>query len=570
MRSRKLVAIGVLWFLLLGMGPVFHARASVRRSYKQARARYEHMNRAPERYQDRDWRKLAGRFRSIYFRYPTSGYADDAVFFEAEIYRFLYNRTNRIEDWKTAVRKYKFLVQEYPSSSLIPRALLAVAYLYQRRGIAEWRDYLRRCEEKYRRHCRELSDYRVLQGVLRAERTRRRTPATQWSTQLSRLEDIRAFPSHNYTRVVLYLSRAVLYRPGILRNPDRLYIDLDETRLSGQVRKARWTFGKRDYLKGIRVGQFLPDTARVVLDFDHIKMHRIFTLENPFRIVIDVFQQDWQPMGRLTAHRPTAKARLPAGQPQESTAPVVVPEENSNGQYSLYRQMGMKASRIMIDPGHGGHDPGAIGVRGLKEKDVTLRVAKMLKAAIERRWNVEVLMTRMDDRFVPLEERTAMANTLGADLFISIHANASRSNRARGVETYYLQWARDEHAMEVAARENAVTTARMHELKKFIRMILQNPKVEESRDLASYIQKGLVGSLKAGYKVKDLGIKTAPFYVLMGAEMPAVLVEIAFITHPEEGKRLRDEKYLQRIVQGIIRGLERYLDAQGSLELLAK
>lgn len=567
----KVRSIGFWWtvfIISLIAGQNLVLAASVRTQYRQARSRYDRLTKAPERYPDREWRKLASQFRMIYFRYPTSGYADDSVFFEAEVFRYLYERTNRIEDWQIAVRKYKFLIQEYPSSSLIPRALLAVASLYQRRGIAEWKDYLHRCEKKYPRSCKKEETYRTLIAVLREEKQREAVSQTQWSSQLSRLENIRAFPSQSYTRVVLYLSHAVLYRPGILRNPDRLYIDLDQTVLGEGVKQARWTFGPEDYLQRIRVGQFLPDTARVVLDFDHIKMHRIFTLENPFRIVIDVFQQDWKPASRTMAR---SEKERPSTESEEVTnPPITVPEQNRNGQYSLYRQMGMKASRIMIDPGHGGHDPGAIGVGGLKEKDVTLQVARMLKVELERRWNVEVLMTRTDDRFIPLEERTAMANTLGADLFISIHANASRNSQARGVETYYLQWAKDERAMEVAARENAVTTARMHELKKFIRMILQNPKVEESRDLASYIQKNLVRSMKAIYNVKDLGVKTAPFYVLMGAEMPAILVEIAFITHPVEGKRLRDEAFLKKIVHGIASGLEQYLEAQGSLQLIAK
>lgn len=230
----------------------------------------------------------------------------------------------------------------------------------------------------------------------------------------------------------------------------------------------------------------------------------------------------------------------------------------------------MKVARIMLDPGHGGHDPGAIGVGGIREKDVTLAIARRLREAILRRWNVEVLMTRDDDRFVPLEERTAMANSQGVDLFISIHANTSRDGRLHGVETYYLHWARDPHAMEVAARENAVSTAKLHELRKFVHLILQSTKVEESRDLAEYLQKHLIGSVRSRYPTRDLGVKSAPFYVLMGAQMPAVLVETAFLTHDREGRLLADPAFQDRVVQGLLEGLAAYLEAQGSLASLTR
>ena len=567
-QAAALVLGGVLLLLLsAGLGArTSRSSGSARQMYYQARALWNRMRAAPERYSDRDWRRLAGRFRLIYYRHPTSGYADDAVFREAGIYRRLYDRTNRVEDWQLAVARYKFLIQEYPYSSLNAEAYLQVAELYRRRGLKEWRTYLEQCVRRYGRRCREVDLYAALNRALRDEQARADERTGHWSRSLKVLQSIRAYPSASYTRVVLYLTDAVPYRRGILRRPDRLYIDLDGARLADDLKKKSWRFARADAIKGIRVGQFLPDTARVVLDFDRIKMHRLFTLENPFRIVIDVFREDWRPAARTAAVQRTPE---PAPSPP-AEEPARVPESNRNGRYSLYRQMGMKAGRIMLDPGHGGHDPGAIGVDGIKEKDITLAVAKQLKREIERRWNVEVLMTRQDDRFIPLEERTAMANSQGVDLFISIHANASRRGKIRGIETYYLQWAKDEHAMEVAARENAVTTARMHELKKFIKMILQNPKVEESKDLAVFVQNALVQAVKPRYGTKDLGVKTAPFYVLMGAEMPAILVEISFLSHPREGRLLKKEEYRRNIVAGILSGLERYLDAQGSLAQLAK
>lgn len=540
--------------------------------YQDAAARLNQMQRSPDKYSYGNWRNLASSFRAVYYRFPTSGYADDAVYHEAEIFRLMYNRTQHVEYWQLAITRFKFLLQEYPFSRLGVQAYLQVAELYRVRGLDEWRSYVQQCPHKFPQSCARAPLYTELKKALDEERTRTKKSLSSIPSNLKSLEEIRVFPSMSYTRVVFYLTDAVSYRPGVLRNPDRLYFDLDNTRLSEQIKQQTWQFASTNSIKNVRVGQFLPDTARVVLDFDRIKRHRMFTLENPFRIVIDVFQEDWQPAGTLTARstpkpEPSVSSEKSVTPPEPSTP---VPKTNRNGTYSLYRQMGMKARRIMLDPGHGGHDPGAIGVDGVKEKDVTLDIALRLKKQIENRWDVVVLMTREDDRFIPLEERTALANSQGVDLFVSIHANASRHSSVRGIETYYLHWAKNEHDMEVAARENAITTAKMHELKKFVKMILQNPKMEESHDLAMYVQKLLVQRVQSKYNTKDLGVKTAPFYVLMGAEMPAILIEISFITHPTEGRLLKHDEYRSNIVDGILQGLEQYLEAQGSLSLLAK
>ncbi|GBC84902.1 N-acetylmuramoyl-L-alanine amidase AmiC [bacterium HR11] len=548
--------------------------------YRSVQARYRAMQAWPERYDRRHWERLAAQFRTVYYRYPTHAVADDAVYMEAEVYARLFRTGARDEDWQQAVDRYKFLITEYPHSPWGPTALLRVADLYRAKALPEWASYVTECARLFSEaRCQKVPDYKSLLAQVRSARSEAPArPENVRARGLSVLQGIRYWTSPQYTRIVLDLSDAVSYRTGVLRDPDRLYIDLDQTVLSRQIRGQGWELPTHAHLRQVRVGQYLPDTARVVLDFDRIKQHRIFILESPYRIVIDIFQRPWESAGQAqsraeAATRPTETPApsAPADRTEDAAArEIPVPEANRSGTYSIARQLGMKVARIMLDPGHGGHDPGAIGVGGLREKDVTLAIARRLREAILRRWNVEVLMTRDDDRFVPLEERTAMANSQGVDLFISIHANASRDGRLHGVETYYLHWARDPHAMEVAARENAVSTAKLHELRKFVHLILQNTKVEESRDLAEYLQKHLIGSVRSRYPTRDLGVKSAPFYVLMGAQMPAVLVETAFLTHDREGRLLADPAFQDRVVQGLLEGLAAYLEAQGSLANLTR
>jgi N-acetylmuramoyl-L-alanine amidase len=252
--------------------------------------------------------------------------------------------------------------------------------------------------------------------------------------------------------------------------------------------------------------------------------------------------------------RPAAASTTPPPTPQP-------PAANRAGNYSLARQLGLTARRIVIDPGHGGHDPGTIGRRGLQEKDLVLDVALRLERLVRQELGTEVVLTRSTDVFVPLEERTAIANSKGADLFVSIHANASRNASARGIETYFLSFARSSHAEAVAARENAISTATLKDLQNLVKAITLTSKIDESRDLAASIQESMVTSVREEHPVPDRGVHTAPFYVLIGANMPAVLAEIAFVSHPEDEKRLRTAQYRELLAKSLLRGLHGYLEA---------
>ncbi len=568
------VILGIVFLCLFSSIGLTRRRSSVRTEYKKARNEWSSYEKSPEKYPLRNLRKLAERFRRIYYKYPTSVYADDAVFFEAEIYRWLYVRTGSIDDWERAVRKYKFLIGEYPSSSLLKKAYVALAFLYYRRGYREWQEFLISCTKKFsKKACAGEELYRQLMRTVEKERQKKSHEEPTWESIRAQLLRVRFVSAQSYSRVILDVNNPIPFRLGILRNPDRLYVDLESTVLSKDMKHFQWKIPKSAHLKNIRVGQFLPDTARVVLDFEKIKKHRIFSLENPFRIVIDIFPEDWKPAGEVYAHsRRLPQERKKTDKKKDKTLEKTpaVPRSNSSGDYSIARQLSLKIRRIMIDPGHGGRDPGAIGYNGVKEKDVVLTLAKLLKKELEKNWDVEVFMTREDDRYIPLEERTAMANSKGADLFLSIHANASRNTHARGIETYYLHWAKNERAMEVAARENAVSSARMHELKKYVKIILQNTKTKESRDLARTVQDALAQFLSKRYRIKSLGVHSAPFYVLMGAEMPAILVEAAFITNPIDAKYLLRSDFQKQFVRAMIEGLKNYLKEQGSYALVAK
>ena len=226
------------------------------------------------------------------------------------------------------------------------------------------------------------------------------------------------------------------------------------------------------------------------------------------------------------------------------------------------RALGLKIGRIVIDAGHGGHDSGTLGAGGIEEKDVVLDVALRLGKLLHDRLGAEIVYTRADDTFIPLETRTAIANKAQADLFISVHANSSPDTTARGVEVYYLNFTSDPDAMRVAGRENAVSTQSVHELSDLVKKIALKDKIEESRELATDVDQSLYSGLaKVNDGLKDRGVKKAPFVVLIGANMPSILAEISFVTNPTDADKLGRPEYRQRVAESIYGGVARYAGA---------
>jgi N-acetylmuramoyl-L-alanine amidase len=245
---------------------------------------------------------------------------------------------------------------------------------------------------------------------------------------------------------------------------------------------------------------------------------------------------------------------------REASAPQT-PQANRTGSYSLARQLGLSARRIVIDPGHGGHDPGTIGHAGLQEKDLVLDVSLRLEKMLRAEPGTEVIMTRSTDAYVPLEERTAIANSKGADLFLSVHANSSRNPIARGIETYILNFAVDPHAEEVAARENAISPATLKDLQGLVKAIALNSKIDESRDFATSVHEAMIARIKAGQSgIQDRGVRTAPFYVLIGANMPSILAEISFVSNPEDERLLKGPEHREKIAESLFEGIKAYLE----------
>jgi N-acetylmuramoyl-L-alanine amidase len=375
----------------------------------------------------------------------------------------------------------------------------------------------------------------------------------------------------------------------------------------------------------------------VVLDVEKIDSYSIFSLPNPFRLVIDVQGATQTHIATALKPAPPANAEVrkpdkvvspsatnpatstpvetaaktppsapvkPDAEPstppdyQEESTSVSPPPASKRGKKSkvgkettaadstpaiqpaapmesgsrtLTRALGLKIGRIVIDPGHGGHDTGTIGPTGLEEKDVVLDVGLKLKKLLEHDTACEVVMTRSDDTFIPLEERTAIANEKGADLFISIHANASRDESARGIETYYLNFTSSPDALEVAARENASSQEAVHQLQDLIKKIALTEKIEESQDFARQVQREVYSRVtKVGGAQRDRGIKKAPFVVLIGANMPSVLAEISFLTNSRDERLLKRSDYREKIASALYQGILDYLKNLGEVKTVQR
>jgi N-acetylmuramoyl-L-alanine amidase len=257
------------------------------------------------------------------------------------------------------------------------------------------------------------------------------------------------------------------------------------------------------------------------------------------------------------------------GKQPDLVQPSTIPQLTRDGQSTLTRALGLKIGRIVIDAGHGGHDTGTIGPTGLMEKDLCLDVALRLGKLIQQRLpDTEIVYTRSDDTFIPLEERTHIANDLKADLFISIHANSSPDHLARGVETYYLNLRGSAEAMEVAARENAVSQGSIHDLEDMVKKIARTEKIDESKELAEDIQDSLSKRIqKTAKPVKNRGVRKAPFVVLIGADMPSILTEISFLSNPSDEQLLKKPEHRQRIAEGVFTGVTSYLESLNSMNV---
>jgi N-acetylmuramoyl-L-alanine amidase len=274
---------------------------------------------------------------------------------------------------------------------------------------------------------------------------------------------------------------------------------------------------------------------------------------------------------RVGTTKPKSSSRLHKKETEAADADIREASPTARGDRSLIRALGLKIGKIVIDPGHGGHDTGTIGPDGLAEKDLVLEVGRRLGKLLETRLGAEVVYTRKNDTFIPLETRTAIANQQRADLFISIHANSSEDPAARGVETYYLNFTSSPDALEVAARENEVSEKSIYELQDLVKKIALKEKIEESREFAGDVQESLHSGLAARSPgIRNRGVKKAPFIVLIGANMPSILAEISFVSNPTDERRLETSEYRQRIAESLYRGIAKYVNGLSGVKVASK
>jgi len=671
-----------------------------------------------------DYQNVINAYRRVYLEAPTSTKADPSVFAVAQLLEEMGRRFEDEELLHSAIQQYEFLRRQYPGSTSRFAALFHIGEIYQEdlhdRTHAEetFQEFLHRYPRNQfaaeaRKELAQLASQPELRSAphrqeasattagddseTHADEDRSRAPDNQDAvrppdggrTKFVRVTGIRSWATAEGTRVAIELDGRVRYDSQQIENPHRVFFDLFDTRLDPEVfdRKLDVSQG---LVKRIRVSQFKPHQARIVLEVNGDLDFESRLVSSPPRLVIELRNKlaptiwvakdgssvapaketqsspvsspravaddsrngaaktsEKDQAGGLStaakalgaglrpcpdphsslcsasAHAPaptsvvvtsngvkktiveadeddsprSTTATADASEPQAPVRPLTSPSPASkdkvsgskpknasrdsldareaqpmaSGDRSLTRVLGLKIGKIVIDPGHGGHDTGTIGPHGLEEKDLVLEVSLRLGKLLESRLGAQVIYTRDDDSFVPLETRTAIANREGADLFISVHANSSRDSQARGVETYYLNFTSSPEALEVAARENAVSEESIHELQDLVKKIALKEKIEESREFAVDVDQSLHGGLKTKSPgLPDRGVKKAPFIVLIGANMPSILAEISFLSNPAEERRLKTAEYRQRIAEALYRGIAKYVNGLSGVKVASR
>lgn len=604
-----------------------------------------------------DYERVIRSFREVEHLNPAYSKTPVALAAIAELYEEMGRVFSADRYFLDAIKTYQFLISAYPQNRVARDALFTVGEIYRTdlENPEEARKVFQQFLEKHPKSEKvpeARAQLKQLEQLL-AERAAGRsapsgpTPKEQRPAGPPEVTAIRRWVGPNYSRIVIAVEGEAKFDTIRLANPDRIVLDLENTRLSPTL--VGKTFPIEDgFLRQIRVAQFTPTVTRVVLDVQKIEDYSVIPLPNPFRLVVDIHGTPAQEMAKAAPPKPEkpapepqrAGAATPNAPPVSSTmksktgAPAVLTERSATapptsqtraeaekspkpaesgevetarlspspetpalpkrteaassatasaaapkpaapteaGARTLTRALGLKIGRIVIDPGHGGHDTGTIGPTGLKEKDVVLDVALRLRKLLERNTGCEVIMTRSDDTFIPLEERTAIANEKSADLFISIHANASRDKSARGIETYYLNFTSNPEALEVAARENASSQESVHQLQDLIKKIALTEKIEESQEFARQVQREVHERVAkaSGGPQRDRGVKKAPFAVLIGANMPSILAEISFLTNPRDERLLKQGDYRQRLADALYRGILGYVKNLGGVKMVQR
>lgn len=560
---KKLYCLLLIFTFTLVLHDYSSARDRGEDLFSEALSLYIDLASSPEKSSNKQiWDTIARAFYSVYENYTDSTRAPDALFISGRMYEEIGNRFDSRSDYDRSISLSREFVIKYPSNDLADDAQIRIARIVEKIGSKSeaYIEYQRVVDNFPRGDMVHIARNKLgeLSPFKPAAQERRRTYTTDTRPKITK---IRHWSTDNYTRVVIHVNEELPFESRFLRadpqinTPPRLYVDVKDVTIDNQLYVEPVEKG---LLEQIKFGRNTDDTVRVVLYINSFEDYRVFSLTNPYRIVMDIQGEGADPYrifarddGKQKTQSPTSVTRRTPGtesQPRIET---------------LRQALGLKIRTVVIDPGHGGHDPGAIGPTGLKEKDVVLQISHKLKEILEKNGQhigiENVYMTRYDDRFVPLEERTAIARKHNADLFISIHANASTNRNAQGLETYVMGFTEDRRVLALAARENAQTAKRVSDLKEIIQNYLTSSKIEESEKFARYVQNSIYAKVSPSYQpFVNRGYKKAPFIVLIGADIPSILVETSFISNPTEEKRLRDPKFREKIAQGIFSGIKQY------------
>jgi len=515
---------------------------SAKDKYVAAEGCYNRLLKSAKKLKYRDqWLKCIDNFKAVYRDDPSGPWAPAGLYMAGKLYQGLYDRSFKKSDKQAALDNYERIINHYPRSQ------------YRRKAADVLGSFSR--PENYNVASKKVKPKNIEKKPAVDEIAKEIEKASSAHSPVvgannasdegtAMVKGLRFWSNPSYTRIVIDADNKATYTHRLLKKdpsihkPQRLYVDLENSRLGEDIEKIIPI--NDNLLTDVRAGQNTPDSVRVVIDIKSFKTYKIFSLRNPFRIVIDVWGKEHK-QARPIPRTGAKDIKLPAS--------------------ALAKQLALGVSRIVIDPGHGGRDYGAPGyLKGVHEKDVVLKIARRLAKKIRKELNCEVFLTRNSDRRLTLEERTAIANTKNADLFISIHTNAHRDRRAYGIETFFLNLATDDDAIRVAARENATSTKNISDLQTILTDLMQNAKINESSRLAVHVQDAMYHRLKKNYsRIKSKGVKQAPFYVLLGAQMPSILIETAFISNSRECKRLVNTKYQDRMSAAIVEGIRNYI-----------
>ena len=600
-RCSAFVLLPLILFIFILSPTISSQNQDVSRLFEQAEIKYKEFIQETKRhiYPER-WEECLNRYREIVILGKNSEYVDDAAYMVAYIYFRMFERFSNQAYMNSALSSFSFLISRYPESLFIEKALyytgfINYKYRNDRESARRFFDQLidKYPKGKYAEDAKKLLDDIARAGVIHV-------PAGKGKYAV--LNDLRYWSSPDYTRIVIYFDNPVSFENHRAYDPDRIYFDFEGARISKTI--AAWMLTIEDnFLKRVRIGHYNPKVTRVVLDLEKVGKYNIFSLLDPFRIVIDITGSGFEKTGKSadTAGKPAkpsadqqtadkretgadaagktafpvtvvdlsgdaaskkagqgGKTAADGGSPSKSPV-TVIPLRNSSGNYSIVRQLGLGVTTIVLDPGHGGKDPGVVFRNGVYEKDLVLDFAFRMKAVLEKDGKYQVYMTRDSDTFIPLEERTAKAMQYKADLFISLHMNSNRSSSLEGMEAYFLGFATDRQTEALAAQENSVSQKSIGELQEILRLMI-DAKIEESKDLAKILSVGVSNYMKDNFSsFRTRGVRQAPFIVLIGASMPSVLIELGYLTNQSEGKNLTNPLYRQSLAESLANGLEDYI-----------